>query len=468
MAATVTGVTDSISGVGAIAVTCPVTFPHILGAFSSFACTYASPLPNAMARTNTATATTSGAIAGDSGTAAVTFGAPTSVVNGSINVTDTNGQAWGPVSDDASWTYPETFTCDSDEGRHNNRATITQTGQYDDASVTVSCNELEVTKTAGTHYTRTWDWDIDKTADPTEVSLAPGETAEIEYQVKVSADFTDSAWGASGDIAVHNPATIPAGQLGGRRDDRRLTADVTCGVTFPYTLAAGGTLNCTYSRALPNGTARTNTATATLQNYSYSSTLVPTPSGTTNFTGTAHVVFTAPTSVIDESICVDDDLYGPLDPHCIGVSDLNAEGEYTWTYTKTVGPYDDCEEHSVVNTATFTTNDTATTGSDTATVTVYPLCGCTYTQGYWKTHGPNDGSKLDPTWNLLNDGTHTAAGLEAILETATGRRPVADPGPPVHRGHAQRPRRRRHAGQRQGRLRRGHGAHPHLQPGRRP
>jgi hypothetical protein len=290
--------------------------------------------------------------------------------------------------------------------------------------VTVSCNELAVTKTAGTYYTRTWDWDIEKTADPTEVSLAPGETAEIDYTVKVSADFTDSAWGATGDIAVHNPATIPA-KINSVTDMMTgdYTADVTCGVSFPYTLVAGGTLNCTYTRALPNATARTNTATATLQNYSYSSTLVATPSGTTNFTGTANVVFTAPTTVIDESICVSDDLYGPLVPNCIGVSDLNADGEYFWYYSMTVGPYDDCEEHEVINTATFITNDTSTTGSDPATVTVYPLCGCTYTQGYWKTHGPNDGSKLDPTWLLLNDGTHTAADLEAILETETGGDP---------------------------------------------
>jgi len=421
MAATVTDVTDSISGVGDIAVTCPVTFPYLLAANSSFECTYSSALQDAMARTNTATATTSGAIAGDSGTAAVTFGEPTTIVGyETVNVTDTNGRIWGPVSDDASWTYPETFTCDTDEGTNTNRATITETGQYDEASVTVNCNELTVTKTAGTYYTRTWDWDIDKTAEPTEVSLAPGETAEIDYTVKVSADYTDSAWGASGDIAVHNPASIPA-TINSVTDKMTggLVADVSCGVSFPYTLVGGGTLNCTYTRALEDATARTNTATATLQNYAYSSALEPTPTGTKDFTGTANVVFTAPTTVIDERICVTDDLYGPLVPNCIGVSDLNADGEYFWRYTKTVGPYDDCEEHSVVNTATFTTNDTKTTGSDSATVTVYPLCGCTYTQGYWKTHGPNDGSKLDPTWNLLNDGTHTAAGLEAILETET-------------------------------------------------
>ena len=42
-----------------------------------------------------------------------------------------------------------------------------------------------------------------------------------------------------------------------------IAATVDCGVTFPYSLASGGTLSCTYQTALPNGDNRTNTATAT-------------------------------------------------------------------------------------------------------------------------------------------------------------------------------------------------------------
>jgi hypothetical protein len=60
------------------------------------------------------------------------------VVNGSVNVDDTNGLTW-LFSDTGSRTYERTFTCDRDEGKHDNTATIRETGQSDDAQVTVTC-----------------------------------------------------------------------------------------------------------------------------------------------------------------------------------------------------------------------------------------------------------------------------------------------------------------------------------------
>lgn len=71
---------------------------------------------------------------------AVAFNIPASptVVLGSINVNDTNGMSW-PFSDSGSVTYTKTFTCDRDEGEHNNTATIVETGQSDSATVTVNC-----------------------------------------------------------------------------------------------------------------------------------------------------------------------------------------------------------------------------------------------------------------------------------------------------------------------------------------
>lgn len=61
------------------------------------------------------------------------------VVNGSVNVDDTNGLSW-LFSASGSETYTRTFTCDRDEGTHDNTATIRETGQNDDARVTVMCS----------------------------------------------------------------------------------------------------------------------------------------------------------------------------------------------------------------------------------------------------------------------------------------------------------------------------------------
>jgi hypothetical protein len=60
------------------------------------------------------------------------------MVNGSVNVDDTNGMSW-LFSDSGSVSYTRTFMCDEDKGTHDNTATIRETGQSDDARVTVTC-----------------------------------------------------------------------------------------------------------------------------------------------------------------------------------------------------------------------------------------------------------------------------------------------------------------------------------------
>lgn len=59
-------------------------------------------------------------------------------VNASVNVDDTNGMSW-LFNDTGQVSYTKTFRCDEDEGAHVNTATIRETGQSDDAKVTVTC-----------------------------------------------------------------------------------------------------------------------------------------------------------------------------------------------------------------------------------------------------------------------------------------------------------------------------------------
>jgi hypothetical protein len=75
---------------------------------------------------------------GPSVSASFTVPATPTLINDSINVDDTNGMSW-PFSSSGSVSYTKTFTCDEDEGQHVNTATIRETGQSDDASVTVTC-----------------------------------------------------------------------------------------------------------------------------------------------------------------------------------------------------------------------------------------------------------------------------------------------------------------------------------------
>jgi hypothetical protein len=404
--AVITSVTDEISGVPTAAdVDCPVTFPAELDEGDALVCTYTADLPNTSDQTNTATVTLEEGTVFE-GTAAVDFGEPTTVVNGTINVNDSVEGDLGEFSDDGSASYETTFACDADEGTHDNTATIVETGQNASASVTVNCYDLTVSKDADEGFTRTYEWDILKSStDPTSLVLNPGETYDYPYDVTVTmTGFTDSDFAVSGDIHVNNPAPINA-TINSVSDviSGFGAADVDCGVTFPYTLVASGTLDCTYSADLPDGADRTNTATATLQNYDYDFEDPPVASGTTDYSGNANVDFDGATmDEIDECIDVTDSLHGFLGTVCI------ADSPKTFSYTHPItAPTDNCDPFTVMNTASFETNDTGATDDSSWSVDVTIACeeGCTLTQGYWKTHsiyGP--ASKADPTWDLLPGG----------------------------------------------------------------
>jgi hypothetical protein len=331
-----------------------------------------------------------------------TVGPVTQTITGdTITVTDTNAGFGGPrqTSANASWTYDRTFDCE-DEGENPNRATIVETDAYDDALVTVNCYELVVEKTAEACFTRTWDWTIDKTADTAGLlTLAEMEPYEVNYEVTVDATSTDSDWAVTGTITISNPAPMSAviNSIGDVISGLG-AADVDFGVTFPYTLPAGKTLEGTYSADLPDAVARTNTATATQQNYAYDYVLPPVGNGTMEYSGAADVDFDGvePCEEIDECIDLSDSEYGDLGTVCAG------DAPKTITYSMSVNKeeYPCGGTNTLVNEACFVTNDSGATGCDAWTVSwIIPCPGCTLTQGYWKTHstyGP--AAHPDDTW----------------------------------------------------------------------
>jgi hypothetical protein len=332
-------------------------------------------------------------------------GTPELLGPSAINVDDSNGGSWA-FTDDGSADYSKTFTCDADAGSHGNTATIRETGQSDDASVQVNCYALGVTKDAATTWTRDWTWTIDKSADQSSLTLAKGQTFLVNYTVAVGASHTDSAFAVSGNISVHNPAPIAA-VINSVSDVISGIGAVTpnCGAAFPYTLGAGQTLACAYTSALPNTDGRTNTATATLQN---------TPAGTTDFSGSAAVAFGDPTTETDECVNVSDDVAGPLGTLCRGGS--------TFTYSRTIGPYDTCGSYQLPNTASFVANDSGAASSDSWTVNVTVPCGgCTRTIGYWKTHAGFTGNNADVLSQYLPIWLGASGGAKSVQVTSAAQ-----------------------------------------------
>ncbi len=365
----------------------------LVPAGGSATCDYEADLPDATDRLNTATITMNGI--DFTATADVTFGDPSTEVNPTVNVSDSWYGDLGEFSDSGTATYDRTFTCSSNPADYTdghlvttypNTATIDETGQNSSASVDVHCYIPDVAKDAHTSYNRDYSWTIDKTADASDLLLMVGQQFLVNYQVTVDATYTDSGWAVNGTITVNNPN--PAADVTVSVSDV-ISPDIipalSCGGSL--LVPAGGSASCDYAAALPDGADRVNTATISMNGI--------------EFTATAAVTFGDPSVVTDECITVNDDQYGALGEVCAD------QAPATFNYSMYVGPYDTCGVYQFVNTASFVTNDTGTTGSDSWTVNVDVPCvgGCTLTQGYWKTHSSYGPAPYDDTWALVGEDT---------------------------------------------------------------
>jgi hypothetical protein len=100
---------------------------------------------------------------------------------------------------------------------------------------------------------------------------------------------------------------------------------------------------------------------------------------------------------------------------CVDVCDTNPgsgflgtvfarDAPLTLTYSMLIGPYAECGDYTVNNTARFTTCDTQSTCSSCYTITVHVPCegGCTLTPGYWKTHSKYGPAPYDNTWAMVD------------------------------------------------------------------
>jgi len=229
-----------------------------------------------------------------------------------------------------------------------------------------------ITKTAAGAYTDAWTWTITKDVDKTLVQTS-SSTATFNYTVGVTHDGgTIGDVGVSGTITVFNPNADPV-HIDAVTDV--LSDGTVCDVTSggPQDIPAGDTdfaYTCQLT-GLPQGSLDNNAVVAWSNQIVGSDFL---PAHTADFTF-QDVTFSGTDT--DECVSVSDSYAGSLGTTCVG--DVNPK---TFTYSRTVPvPVDQCVTYD--NTATFTTNDTATTGSASASVKV---CGRDYglTMGFWQ------------------------------------------------------------------------------------
>lgn len=419
---TVTSVTDAIVGEGtAIAVSCPQAVPFTIDAKKSVTCSYQSSLASGDTRTNRATVVleSGGAY---SGTAQVVFdmSKPTSVVNGTITVTDSYKGDLGSFSDTKSVTYDRTFACSADKGEQDNIATIVETDQKSSAKVNVSCYAPTVTKTATPAKDRKYFWTVAKKADVSSLTLSTGQTYQVGYTVTAGLDankpFEDSNWQVSGTITISNPNPNRDAVLNSVQDAiSGFAGNVTVACTLTdgkIIVPKGKSASCSYSATLDNGDNRTNTATVAQQLYSYDSDGKATATEAKSY-ASAGVPFgfaddKSIKNTVDKCADVTDDKYGSLGNVCANQVPMPR----VFTYTMTVGAYATCGTYQVDNTASITAVDTKSRKDARVSVPVnVPCLGCTLTQGYWKTHSEYGKAPYDATWKLVLDADDLTKGI---------------------------------------------------------
>jgi hypothetical protein len=270
---------------------------------------------------------------------------------------------------------------------------------------------LGVQKTVNTSYDRTYNWTISKEADNDSLEIPVGQdSVDAHYAVTVDlADppYTDSNFLVYGTITISNDGLGPA-VITGVTDDLP-DATVDCGADFPITLASGATLTCDYT-APSDGTDGANSAHVFVQGADPFD-VGPLPFSFDDATVTEH----------DTCVDVTDSYAGDLGTVC---KDDTLPAVFTYDRRFTRDDIDECETPQTFdNTATFTTNDNGTQGSDSATVDVTKHCtfGCTLTIGFWKTHAGDTGNNPDLISQYLPIWLGTSGGSKSVEVTSASQ-----------------------------------------------
>jgi hypothetical protein len=244
---------------------------------------------------------------------------------------------------------------------------------------------VNVSKTVDISLTRTFPWDVAKSADVESIDLFAGDTASIDWTVTATVGTpTDSDLTVSGAIDILNPTGtgfaiegIDANivdvedvlTLGGVDTE----AAVTCPGGLPQALEPGETLTCTYTASPSSATDGTNTATVTIETNEEGDTQEYSDAETVDFD-------LAVVDTVDACIEVTDDNATPADTGDDRLLDAELcedESPGVFNFSTDVGPFgvDDCDSVTITNTAHTLTEDTQTTdsASDTVDVTCHEL-----------------------------------------------------------------------------------------------
>jgi hypothetical protein len=185
------------------------------------------------------------------------------------------------ISDPATKPFPETFTCPTDPAKYTdgqysftetNTATLkgVNTDLSANAAVKVDCSLAALTakKTANGSFDRKITWDLTKTVTPQSTfSGNAGDSFNYTWNVKATKSVVEDNYKVTGKITVGNPASIAQTFNVADKLDDGTVADVDCdpntaGNQASATVAAGGSIECSYVASAAKATSNTATVSA--------------------------------------------------------------------------------------------------------------------------------------------------------------------------------------------------------------
>ena len=245
-----------------------------------------------------------------------------------------------------------------------------------------------VGKTAEGSVDTSWEWTIDKSADQSELILSLGQQIVVNYTVRVSATASDE-WEVHGTITATNGTGLEIITAPENFIDELSNGDSGIIGACPAAwnpLPPGWSNVCNYSASGTGTKPVSNTATV----------YYTVDGNPTEYLLGSHTVNINYSTITETDECADisDTYAGELGTVCT---------DTTFTYSRTIGPYEECGEYQVENTADFVTNDTGTEGEDSWIIDISVPCdhGCTLTPGYWKTHSKYGPAPYDDNWAEL-------------------------------------------------------------------
>ena len=272
--------------------------------------------------------------------------------------------------------------------------------------------------TAEAHWYRDYDWKVAKTADPTSLTIPKGESATVTFTIIADRNDPVDTYVVEGKVCVTNGGKRPTENLAiqvrllhqsGSGPYEPLVDWQTVDVSSNPVLDPGepGETGCypyTISFTPVEGASYKVDSEITITNHSghLGEEFGPSPDSDS---------FQLPSSPEerDESASIADTLTCPSGFTCwlSEPSNWTASGDWSTTLTVTVTNDTVCNATvELVNAVTLTESDTGQTHTDEASVQITaPDCptepgggmeGCTYTQGYWKTHSENWPAGYDP------------------------------------------------------------------------